>query len=143
MKRWIALCLLLTSCSSPTALLLSPTPTPTCSMQFVDYNKQIQPLLQEWDDAIKLASSTARISLAPQIQSMQDIRRRFVAFDHASCLDTIHTTIAESMEYDVDSLLAFMADDVSAQVRAQGNAKITWDLAFQYMRDLRKADGLE
>lgn len=126
----------LVSCSNPTAMFASPTPTPTCGQQFVGYNKLIQPILQEWDDAAKLANNTSRISLSPQIESMQAIRRRMSALEHAPCLDAVHSAVTDGMGHDIDTFIAFMGQNDYDQGIAQREAKQSWNKAFALMDEV-------
>jgi hypothetical protein len=123
MKRWIALGILaltLSSCGgSPEAPVavkptIAPVPTaaptavPTCQILAAGYIKQVEPLVREWDDAATLADNTPRVSLASQIEKLQDIQRRSEALQVPDCAATIQQSFIGQMSATNRAFVAFL-----------------------------------
>lgn len=74
---------------------------------------EMQPLLQQWDDARALASASPRVSLAPQISSMQRIRREFMSSPPvgSQCVRAAHRRIVAAMGLGIDAYIKFLARD--------------------------------
>lgn len=73
-------------------------------------------LLPHWDDAVAVASSTARISLAGPIAELQGIRREAEALDIPDCAGQTHAILVNYMEMYINGFLAFMRDESEATV---------------------------
>jgi len=100
-------------------LAVGTTSLSGCSL-FCDvakYQKTVKPLLQEWDDAVKLANSTPRMSLPPQIEKMQSVRREVADLKIQSCLTDEHQLLLEAMDSQIDGFISFLAQDPDATVQ--------------------------
>lgn len=91
---------------APTATV---TPLPVCStkdgQKVYDLMKQFA---QEWDDALKLADSTPRLSLAPQIAKLQEIRRKVQAQEWPSCAQPAYTLLVQAMDQYINGFISFL-----------------------------------
>ncbi len=94
---------------TPTAVP-SPTPVPPCSTR--DGRRVFDALnahAREWDDAIKLANSTPRMQLAPQIQNLQRIRRDVQAQEWPACGQAAQGLLVALMDAQIEGFIAFLA----------------------------------
>lgn len=68
-------------------------------------------ILARWDDAVKVAASSPRITLPRQIEALQAIRREFVAAapPRSLCVAPVHHTIAQGMDLQIRGFLAFLS----------------------------------
>ncbi len=98
----------LTACNSSIAQL-GATPTPTCADQVRPYLDQIQSVAREWDDANKLAGSAPRMSLAPQVASLQALRRRAADLNIPPCANAAHRKLIDSMDKTIEGYLSFLS----------------------------------
>lgn len=99
----------------PTATLV-PT-TPPCSEEAKAFLGQIQPLARRWDDAVQLASSTSRISLAPQIASLQAIRREAEDLEPPPCATLAKQYLVTAMEQNINGYIAFLGERPDSEVQ--------------------------
>jgi type II secretory pathway pseudopilin PulG len=74
-------------------------------------SKALDSLLARWDDAVKLASTTSRISLPVQVAALQDIRRDASALTVPPCMDEAKVHLVNSMQATIDAFMAFMANE--------------------------------
>lgn len=98
----------------------APTPGPTPSQTVVaavpvcrtaDGNKvsdQLSRIASEWDDAVKLASSTSRIALSSPVSQLQRIRRDLQAQSWPDCATNAKSLLMRSMDSTINGFLAFM-----------------------------------
>lgn len=84
------------------------TPTPDCTAALRDYKDRVAPILSEWHDALQLAIQSPRMSLAPQIATLQAINRRVNEIKPDLCVILAHMSLTESMNESIDGLLAFL-----------------------------------
>lgn len=129
--RYLAIVLLfLTACggapdaagggqSTDTLIAVEPISTPTetasCATIASGFTSEITSVLDRWSDANELAGSTARGSLAPQIQELQEIRRNARDLEAPECAKLLQDLLVSSMDHTIKSYLDFMsmaADDV-------------------------------
>lgn len=82
-----------------------------------DMNK----LLTTWDDASKLANSTPRNALAPQISVLQDLHRQANALEVPTCLENAKSYLALGMDKTVNAFLDFLGQKPDALVTADFN----------------------
>lgn len=75
------------------------------------YLDVIQPIVDRWDDANALASTTSRIALSGPLGDLQSIRREAVALTVPSCADEAHTHLVAYMNATIDGYLAFASQD--------------------------------
>lgn len=110
----------LASCGGSPATVSVPTSAPAeiiveCKTQAQAFINDVQPLVREWTDGLALAASTPRLSLAAQIDQLQDIRRRTEAVAVPDCAAPVKASLVSSMERGVAGNLAFLgekSDDV-------------------------------
>ena len=137
MRRPVLLALfLLASCGGPTpeqqaatattqSLEATTTAANTCREAAVSYGKEMDPIYQEWDDQLKLTEQTGRGQLAPQIQSLQAIKRKADAVTVPECAKVAHGHIVIGMNDTIDGFLAFMSQqpqtEVSAKIKSGSN----------------------
>ncbi len=96
---------------------IPPTPTPLGRCSTTDAQRllnTIQPKAQEWDDANKLASSTPRISLAPQIQNLQRIHRESAALSVPACGLYARTLMVSYMDATINGYIDFLGQGTQA-----------------------------
>jgi hypothetical protein len=105
---------------TPTA---RPTSTPTtphvsalCQAGTQDYLSKIQPLVEEWDDAVEVANSTARIALSPMVREMQGIKRDVEDVPVPDCARHGSALLTEGMKTIIDAFIAFMGDESDSAV---------------------------
>ena len=121
-----ALIYLTGSFPTPTAAAVEPLDTPTprptstpttprvsalCQAATQDHLAQIQPLLEEWDDAVEVANSTARIALSPLVRDMQGIQHNVEDVTVPDCARHGSALLIEGMGSVIDSFIAFMGDE--------------------------------
>lgn len=68
----------------------------------------LRPLLQEWDDADTLASSTSRIALSAPVARLQELRCRLDEVTVPKCMQPAHASLAEAMDETIAGYLSFM-----------------------------------
>src|SRR5687768_6814763 len=71
------------------------------------YVAETQPILQAWDDANRLASSTPRIQLAAQIAKLQDVRRQAAGVSPYGCAAPAQAALLEMMDETIAGYTAF------------------------------------
>lgn len=97
----------------PTATTLptvAPSPTPDCAALTLPVLAEIEPLLMEWDDALSLASSTARINLSAPVSELQSIRRDVDNITFPPCAQWRQQVILDYMNASIDSFVDFMQE---------------------------------
>ena len=87
---------------------------------------------QEWDDAVKLAGQTTRITIAPQIASLQGIRRTVQQQNWPSCAQPVQQSFIAYMDEMINGYLAFMGNAPEAEY--QGH----FDKAHQLLSTFRE-----
>jgi len=102
-----------TSTPEPT---LTPVPQ-TCSVLSESFLAETKTLLAEWDDAKKVAQSSTRVTMGPQVSMLQEIRRRFMGLNAPTCAKQYQDAMARSMNKTMDSYLAFMQNLSESAVR--------------------------
>jgi hypothetical protein len=101
MKRFLLLlvfCVALTSCVGS-----------RCNVE--EYNAAVEPLLEEWDDAVSIANQTPRGSLAGVIPGLQEIRRSTENLEIEECFEDAHSFLVKYMDYTIDGFIAFMGQE--------------------------------
>ena len=63
-----------------------------------------------WDDAVKLAHTTARIALAGPVANLQSIKREISAMTVPTCLTSPKEKLAASMDTTINGFMQFMQD---------------------------------
>jgi len=73
--------------------------------------------INEWSDAVKLADSTPRLSLADPISKLQEVRRKAADLDYPMCAWPIQQKLLDLMDKGIDAYLAFMAQRPDSEVQ--------------------------
>lgn len=102
---------------------ISPTPgtpiislAPSCPQQAAPFLASVQKLAGEWDDANKLASSTPRMSLPPQVSTLQGLRRRAQDLEAPECAFLVKQRLIDSMDNTINGYIAFLAQKPDSEV---------------------------
>lgn len=74
----------------------------------------MQALRVRWDDAVKLAESTARIALSGPVGGLQSIRQEAQAMVVPSCLDDAKSALVDGMSTTINGYMAFMQNKATA-----------------------------
>lgn len=110
--------------ATPTPTL---TPTPTCDLKA--YQDGMEPIMDEWRDAISVAEQTPRIQLSGRVADLQALRRRAEAVE-ATCkaIEDAQTLGVFAMQKQIDGFLSFMAEESDSQVSNHfDTAQEYWD----------------
>jgi hypothetical protein len=83
---------------------------------------QLNSIENRWDDAHKLASSTARIALATPIGELQNVKRDLEKLEVSECLIPAKEALSSYMNSNIANFLSFMADADS--INFDSNTKI-------------------
>jgi len=127
----------------PSAPTLQPSATPRpkvhCPTEEVDhFISEFEITMEEWDDTILLAESTSRMSLAPVIKELQDIKRSTRRMERPECAGYLVDFIIVAMEADIDAFISFLAQEsdrtVSNQIIAADKA---WALVKNEIESFR------
>lgn len=149
--RWMSGCflaLILVGCGGPSAehltataetqtLQTEQTATATCLAEAKVYADAVEPIATEWDDAMKLAGQTGRGQLAPQIASLQEIKRKADDLSVPTCAAVAHDYLVDSMNANIDGFLAFMSQKPDDEVSEHFKDADTAMSAFKF--ELQKA----
>lgn len=81
-----------------------------CEEAFPTYAEEMSDIQAEWMDALDIATSTSRISLAGPISDLQSIQRRAEKVEAPECVLIEHDEYVEGMDTLVDFMLDFLAD---------------------------------
>jgi len=100
----------------PTSTPTTPRVSPLCQAATRDYLAQIQPLLEEWDDAVEVANSTARIALSPMVRDMQGIERDVEDVTVPDCARHGSGLLIDGMGSVIDAFIAFMGEESESVV---------------------------
>lgn len=98
--------------ASTAVLIPTAPPCATAARAFIDTAK---PMAERWDDAAKLAGSTPRMSLAPQIASMQAIRRDAQALEAPPCAEQAKQYLLGAMDASINAYIDFLAQKPDSQ----------------------------
>lgn len=71
---------------------------------------KIRPLVSEFNDTMKLASSTARIALSPVVKDLQRIRRDIANIQAPDCAREANDLLIDGMDGVINAFMLFMAD---------------------------------
>lgn len=119
LRRFVLLAILLPliACGAPVAAVPTIAPTAAlCGPQAAAFITAIQPIISEWSDASTLAGNTARASLSPQIEKLQEIRRRVEALDVPACASPARDHFVNGMNAAINGYLAFQRQDAETEV---------------------------
>lgn len=109
----------------------TPTPTPKPEVECPDdeveaYLLELDLLLEEWDDTVEIAETTSRMSLAPVVQSLQDVKREARRLERPECADYLQDLVVVGMESDISAFVAFLGQESDTVVarRMQGAEEV-------------------
>lgn len=89
----------------------------SCAAQTEEYRATVDDLLEEWEDALAVAGSTSRISLAGPMAELQQIRREAGDIeDVPECATAAHDLLLQAMDDAIDAMLAFAAQEEDTRV---------------------------
>lgn len=119
-----------TATTAPPATIAPPATATTLRACVTSEGKPVTGTIStyatRWDDADKLANSTSRVTLAPQIATLQTIRRDLQAETFPSCGQESQRTFIAMMDTEIEMLLSFLRQDgdrTVAQLRQDRDAK--------------------
>lgn len=113
----------------------TPTPEPQvlCADQAAGYLAALEDLRARWLDALEIADSTARISLAGPVGELQDIRRAIGALEGPDCAAMAGVALYMHADAVVEGFLLFMQDEPESRINAK------FDEAFEALEVYNKA----
>jgi len=129
---------ILTPSTSP-----SPAPTPKPKVSCPDsevktYLKELDLLLEEFDDTTKVAESTSRIGLAPVMANMQSQKRSIRRLVAPDCAKYLTDLVVVAVETHIDAFLSFMSQQsdtsVSRKITAAKKVRTTVDEQVETFR---------
>lgn len=85
------------------------------------YDKSVASLRainDKWADAFRLTASTARMSLPPQIASLQAIKREAEALILPPCLESARSRMTAGMDLVIEGFMTFLGDTKYGDVRS-------------------------
>lgn len=77
--------------------------------------EQLNNIEKEWDDAVNLASSTARIALPTPVANLQSIKRNSETIEVGECLKPVKKILNHYMGMKINTFLKFMAENESTK----------------------------
>lgn len=86
------------------------------------YDKSVASLRainDKWADALRLAASTARMSLSPQVASLQAIKREAEALILPPCLESARSRMHAGMDLAIEGFMMFMGDTKYGNIRSE------------------------
>lgn len=81
------------------------------------YRMEMQKVLVEWDDAVKVAASTGRIALSAPVARLQEIKRKADSITVSSRFINCHPHLVKYMEATIDGFLEFMRDGETDSIK--------------------------
>ena len=72
---------------------------------------ELVPLLDEYNDTDRIASTTARINLSGPVSQLQSILRDIKKIEVPGCMDKGYNLIVDGFETNIDAYIAFMGGD--------------------------------
>lgn len=127
--------------ATTTALQASIDATTTsvldCQKSAVTYETDMRPILLEWEDQVKLADSTGRGNLPPQIQALQSIKRKAEAVTVPPCALKAHENLTMGMNKITDGYIGFMSQGPEATYK--GNFIAGFAHIETYKLEIQKA----
>jgi hypothetical protein len=93
------------------------------------YLEIIEDTIEKWDDARSVAANTSRMSLGPQIQSLQEIYREAEDLNIPKCAQDAHDNLLTYMEKTIDGFVAFLGQEEDSAVNR------LFSLAEGYLED--------
>jgi hypothetical protein len=81
-----------------------------------DSLKEISDIMNRWEDAESIASSTSRVSLSGPVADLQAIQRDAEKLTMPGCMTPIKEKLTHAMEYSIKGYLAFMQEATDSTV---------------------------
>ena len=81
-----------------------------------EFVAEVESLLDDWDDAHAVASSTSRIALGPAVAEMQKIRRKAADLEAPKCAEPAKEALLQYMDSVIAGYLAFMSDEPDSTI---------------------------
>lgn len=88
----------------------------SCQSQSKTFLAEVEPLARAWDDAANLADSTPRMSLPPQIDKLQALRRQAQDLDAPTCAAPVKMHLIATMDHTINGFVAFLAQKPELEV---------------------------
>lgn len=85
------------------------TPVPSCAAMTAAWLVEVEPLLEQWDDALVLAGSTARVNLSGPVGTLQQLARDIKAIEPPICAVDAYGYLVTYLDAKVDKFLLFMS----------------------------------
>lgn len=94
---------------------------------------------QQWDDEVKLAGSTSRMSLPPRISEWQNIRRQVQSQEWPKCGQVAQTELIAAMDSTIDGFIIFLDPDKSdylssAAIETGQSHLLTFEIELQKIK---------
>ncbi len=96
--------------------------------------EEFDQILEEWNDAVKLASSTSRMNLSNQIGQLQSIKRETENADWSECSQGAATFLVQSMDKKIEAFILFLDSDISESM-IQSKMSESDELLFSYQEE--------
>lgn len=105
----------------------TPTPLPqlTCAEEASAFLGSLSSILGRWQDAIDVANSTARVSLAGPVGELQAIRREVDEQDVPSCATPAKIALVSSMDHLIEAFLLFMQESADSRINQEFDESAT------------------
>jgi hypothetical protein len=99
----------------------TPTPQPStlCSEEAADFLEASDDLVERWFDALEIADSTPRMSLADPLRDLQALKRELADLEAPRCASSAKVALGRHMEDVIDGFLLFMQDEPDSTVSAK------------------------
>ena len=115
------------------------------SMQFTSLCvlDELGPMASEWEDTIRLASSTSRSALADRVEKMQEIRRKVRSLSVPSCASVVQQRYVQAMDATIEAFMTFLAE--GSQMKVDLQARVAGKLmadASELISDLSRGGAL-
>lgn len=87
-----------------------PQPLACSDEELEGYQEAVRDVTRRFDDAVRVADSTARINLSDQVSELQAIRRDAEDVEYPECADEAHRWLVNYMNSTIDAFLAFQSE---------------------------------
>lgn len=99
----------------------TPTPPPEilCVDLAEDYLDETDEIFDRWFDAIEIADSTPRMSLAGPVGELQAIRRETENLEYPNCAARVRRSLISMMDHTIEAFLLFMRDESESRINVE------------------------
>lgn len=105
---------------------------------------KLNPLIDDWDDANSLASSTSRINLAVPVSNLQSVQKQIRNLDSPKCAKPVIDQALDMTEETINIYLLFMQDEEDFVVNSKlSNVRGSQSLFIKYYSRLNKGESTE